>query len=111
MGSPERSQYQRLISTFWKLSMAGAVLSLLSLAIWGNGGLRDLQQVNDVQNKTSEQWSRMEEEKTRMLFELRQRKRDPINVEREVAERIGQARPGTIIYEFQDDVDANSGEE
>jgi cell division protein FtsB len=88
---------------------AAIIIGLVVVSVRGEGGLLQYWELQDASAEAREEWASLERRNTELLFELRQLQADPIQMERLVAEELGYARPGTVLYRFED-ADAGTAE-
>lgn len=82
------------------------VIVVLTVAVLrGDGGLFRYWELQEASHEARGEWAALERRNTELLFELRQLQADPIQMERLVAEELGYAQPGAVLYRF--DVDAD----
>jgi cell division protein FtsB len=90
---------RRLVLTLVPALLLGAVgLSI----VFGHHGLLRRQQLRAEVRAVSEELGRTERENHRLLLELAAMDRDPLAVERAIAEEIGRSRDGAVLYRFDD---------
>ena len=79
------------------------ILSVAVSTVWGDNGLKRRHELRrELRHKTTE-LATIERENQRMLRQLDLMAEDPIVLERMVVEELGWARPGTVVYTFEQD--------
>jgi cell division protein FtsB len=77
------------------------VLGLLTAsAIWGDSGLLVRHELRARLQRASDELADLDRENQRIVHELVSMERDPVVVERVVAEELGWARDGATVYRF-----------
>jgi cell division protein FtsB len=72
--------------------------------LWGENGLYARHDLQAELVDAHAELGKIERENQRMLRELRMLERDPVVIERAVADELQWAREGTTLYRFDDDV-------
>jgi cell division protein FtsB len=69
-------------------------------AIWGESGLLARNRLQQRLEQANEELAALERENQRLVRELQVLERDPIALERVIAEELEWAQKGTVIYRF-----------
>ena len=81
------------------------IIAAVVVAIWGdNGALRREELMGELRQANGE-LSELQRENQRLLRELHTLEEDPVAAERAVAEELGWATEGTVLYRFDDGID------
>lgn len=103
MSSSVPSFVQRALLVF----VPAAILLLVAVsAVWGEAGLLSRHELRARLAQEKENLARIERDNQRLLSELLWLDRDPVLLERAVAEELGWAREGTTLYRFSPDTDS-----
>jgi cell division protein FtsB len=79
---------------------AALLLAVGASALWGDSGLLARYALRTRLAEASADLAALDRENQRMVRQLVALERDPRVVERAVADQIGWARPGTVVYTF-----------
>ncbi len=98
-GSVRNELFQRLI-----LALLPAVLlgGIAASAVWGDNGLVERHRLRTDVRAANSELARIERENDKLLLELTTGDRDPIVLERMVAEELGWGREDATLYRFDD---------
>jgi cell division protein FtsB len=80
---------------------AALLVAVAASALWGDSGLLARHALEADLRDANAQLADVERENQRLVRELVILDREPKAVEREVADQIGWARPGSTVYRFQ----------
>ncbi len=89
---------------------AALLVGLASAAVWGDGGYMARERLRAQLEASNAELAAIQRENERLLFDLRRVQRDPVVMERVVAEEIGMAREGSIVVRFEGSVEPIMGE-
>ncbi len=81
--------------------MALALVVACVVVVWGGDGLLARQQLRASLERSQAELARLDAANRRLLLELRAMERDPVVVERTVADELKWARPGDRIVQFE----------
>jgi cell division protein FtsB len=81
---------------------AVALVGALGVAVLGDGGLWRYRELQAEADRVQSEWAGIERENTVLLHRLQQLGQDPIHLERMAAEQLRMARPGAVLYTFDD---------
>jgi cell division protein FtsB len=96
------SLLQRALLVF----VPAAILLVVAVsAVWGEAGILSRHELRDRLAREKTELARIERDNQRLLSELLWLDRDPVLLERAVAEELGWAREGTTLYRFETDTD------
>lgn len=97
MSSSVPSLLQRAFLVF----APAAILVVIAVsAVWGEAGLLSRHELRGRLQREKQELARIERDNQRLLSELLWLDRDPVLLERAVAEELGWAREGTTLYRF-----------
>lgn len=92
-----------LLSTFFfQVVPAGILVALTVAVIWGRDGLESRDRLRARVAAAQAELARIDIENQRLLRDLRVLDRSPEARERMVADELRQARPGTVVFRFDD---------
>lgn len=94
-----RTTLQRVLLT---LLPAIVLTSIVASAVWGESGLLVRHDLRERVARANEELAALERENQRLIRELQVMDRDPVVLERMLAEELGWAREGTTIYRFDE---------
>lgn len=94
-----RTTLQRVLLT---LIPAIVLASIATSAIWGESGLLVRHDLRERVARSNGELAAIERENQRLLRDLQLIDRDPVVLERMLAEELGWAREGSTIYRFDD---------
>lgn len=81
---------------------AVVLVGVLGVAVLGDGGLWRYRELQEEADRVQAEWAGVERENTVLLHRLQQLGQDPIHLERMAAEQLRMARPGAVLYTFDD---------
>jgi len=91
---------QILITWVLPVTVVGGSLFLL---LASEDGVMGFAALSSLKEERGAAWARADRENARLIFRDRMREEDPINLERDLAERSYVAPPGATIYRFEPD--------
>jgi cell division protein FtsB len=81
---------------------AVVMVGVLGMAVLGDGGLWRYRELRAEADRVQAEWAGVERENTELLHRLQQLGQDPVHLERIAAEQLRLARPGAVLYTFDD---------
>jgi cell division protein FtsB len=78
------------------------LVSIAVSAVWGDGGLLARHELKARLERDKASLAALERANQRLVSELVWLEKDPVLLERAVAEELGWAREGTTLYRFED---------
>ncbi|MFT4625580.1 MAG: hypothetical protein ACI8PZ_004248 [Myxococcota bacterium] len=82
---------------------AGLLIGVMASSVWGDNGVLEWQRLEGVRTDASAELGRVQRENQRLLRQMRLMDRDPVILERLVAEELGWGREGTTLVTFDDE--------
>lgn len=86
-----------------RLVPAAIILSLVLYAIAGDQGLLDYMKLRREAEQVRAEWARAEKDNDLRIFQIRAEQRDPVQLERTIADEMGYTRAGSTLYVFEGD--------
>ncbi|HMV68087.1 MAG TPA: septum formation initiator family protein [Myxococcota bacterium] len=86
----------------YRAAPAVVIVLLVAVTVRGEGGLLQYWELQEQAEEARAHWAQLERRNTDLLFGLQQLQADPVQMERLVAEELGYARPGSVLYHFDD---------
>lgn len=81
---------------------AAVLVVIAASAIWGDSGLLVRHDLAARLHDANEQFADLDRENQRIVHELVSMEQDPVVLERVVAEELGWARDGAVVYRFEE---------
>jgi cell division protein FtsB len=78
------------------------LIGLVLASVHGGDNIMRYWELQQTAEASRQAWAEQERENTKMLLQLRQLDRDPVNLERLIAEELGMAREGATLYHFDE---------
>jgi cell division protein FtsB len=105
----DREQRKRRIRVLLQLASLLVGSYLLFSLLFGNLGLLRYYKMHQLYNQTQQEVEALEREHARLRQEVEDLKTDPQTIERIARERLGMAREGEIVIQFQNKGQGDKG--
>ena len=90
-----------LLRVVYAVVPAALLIGVAASSIWGRNGLHEWQRLEAARQEANAELGALQRENQRLLREMRLMDRDPVVLERLVAEELGWGREGTTLVRFE----------
>lgn len=78
------------------------IVGLVLVMVRGPGGVLDFFELQRTAEASKAAWTDAEQRNNETVLALQQLTQDPVQLERLIADELGQVRPGTVLYRFDE---------